>query len=115
MLRTVLLAAIFSLSGACALVFETLWFHQAALTLGNTVWAVSLVLSAFMAGMAIGNALAARFGDRLRNGLIVYACLEAVVALVGTALVYWMPGIGAAFAHSVQPLVSHPAVLSLLR
>lgn len=115
MLRTGLLAAIFLLSGFCALVFETLWFHQASLALGNTVWAASLVLSAFMTGMAIGNALAARFGDRLRNGLLAYAGLEVVVALVGTALVYWMPSFGAAFARVAQPLGSQPALLSLLR
>jgi spermidine synthase len=115
MLRTGLLAAIFLLSGACALVFETLWFHQAALALGNTVWAASLVLSAFMTGMAIGNALAARFGDRLRNGLVAYAGLEVVVALIGTALVYWMPSFGAAFARVAQPLGTQPALLSLLR
>ncbi len=115
MLRTALVAAVFLLSGACALVFETLWFHQAALALGNTVWAASLVLSAFMAGMAIGNALAARFGDRFRNGLLVYAGLEILVALVGTGLVYWMPSFGATFARLAQPLSSQPGLLSLLR
>jgi predicted membrane-bound spermidine synthase len=114
-LRTVLVAAIFLLSGACALVFETLWFHQAALALGNTVWAASLVLSAFMAGMAIGNALAARFGDRLSNGLLAYAGLEVLVAAVGTALVYWLPSFGAQFARLALPLDSHPALLGLLR
>jgi spermidine synthase len=115
MLRTLLLATIFLVSGACALAFETLWFHQAALALGNTVWAASLVLSAFMAGMAIGNAMAARFGDRLRNGLLAYASLEAFVALVGTALVYWMPSFGAWFARVAQPLGDQPALLSLVR
>ncbi|HKP58432.1 MAG TPA: hypothetical protein VJV78_17020 [Polyangiales bacterium] len=115
MLRTGLLAAIFFVSGACALVFETLWFHQAALALGNTVLAASLVLSAFMLGMASGNALAARFGDRLRNGLVVYAGFEIVVALVGAALVFWMPGFGVAFARLAEPLGSQPALLSLLR
>lgn len=115
MLRTALLATIFLLSGACALVYETLWFHQAALALGNTVWAASLVLSAFMAGMAIGNALAARFGDRLPNGLSIYASLETVVALAGTALVFGMPSFGAAFARAVQPLGDQPALVSLLR
>ena len=40
-----ILCGIFFLSGASALVFETLWFHQAGLAFGNSVWASSLVLS----------------------------------------------------------------------
>jgi predicted membrane-bound spermidine synthase len=54
---TTLLCAIFFLSGASALLFETLWFNQAGLVFGNSVWASSLVLAAFMAGLAMGNGL----------------------------------------------------------
>ena len=63
----VTLCLVFTASGAAALAFETLWLHQARLALGNDVWASSLVLSAFMAGMGAGNGLCARVGDRLRN------------------------------------------------
>jgi len=62
-----LLTAAFFASGASALIFETLWFRQAGLAFGNSIWASSLVLSAFMAGLALGNALAARVGPRLAN------------------------------------------------
>ena len=55
------------LSGAAALAFETLWFRQAGLAFGKSVWASSLVLSAFMAGMAVGNLVCARYGDRVRR------------------------------------------------
>ena len=53
---TALLYAIFFASGASALIFEMLWFRQAGLALGNSVWASSLVLSGFMGGLALGNA-----------------------------------------------------------
>jgi predicted membrane-bound spermidine synthase len=53
------------LSGASALVFETLWFRQAGLVLGNAVWSSSPVLAAFMAGLALGNGLGGRFAARL--------------------------------------------------
>ena len=46
------LGGIFFLSGASALVLENLWFRQAGLAFGNSVWASSLVLSSFMAGLA---------------------------------------------------------------
>ena len=60
-----ILYAIFALSGATSLAFETLWFRQAGLTFGNSVWASSLVLSSFMAGIALGNGLAARYAARV--------------------------------------------------
>lgn len=42
---TIVLCAIFFVSGASSLVFENLWFRQAGLAFGNSVWASSLVLS----------------------------------------------------------------------
>ena len=53
------LCLIFLVSGASALIFETLWFYQAGIALGNSVWASSLVLAGFMGGLALGNLAAA--------------------------------------------------------
>jgi len=77
------LCAIFLLSGASALVFETLWFYQAGLAFGNSVWASSLVMAGFMGGLAAGNALAARVGDRLAGPVRVYAVLELLIGALG--------------------------------
>ncbi len=115
MLRTCVLAGVFVLSGASALVFETLWFHQAALLVGSTLWAASLVLSAFMAGMAAGNLGAALRGDRAQDGIRVYAGLELVVAISGVALVYLLPALGPVLAPLAEPLAGRPALLQLLR
>ena len=76
-----LLSAVFFASGASALIFETLWFRQAGLAFGNSIWASSLVLSGFMAGLALGNALVARAGARLSNPVRAYAFAEAAIAL----------------------------------
>ena len=64
---SLILCAIFFISGTAALLFETLWFRQAGLSFGNSVWASSVVLASFMGGLALGNALAAGFGARLRR------------------------------------------------
>lgn len=111
----VVLSAIFFASGASALVFETLWFHQAGLTLGNSVWASALVLSGFMAGMGLGNAAAFRFGDRVRSPVATYALLEIVIAVTGVALVYGLPHLGPTLAPWLGPLEAHPVVLGLAR
>src|SRR5947208_4155567 len=101
---TALLYAIFFAAGASALIFETLWFRQAGLAFGNSIWASSLVLSGFMAGLALGNALVARAGARLSNPVRAYAFAEAAIALTGVGLVYLFPVLGATLAPLFRPL-----------
>ena len=105
----------FFLSGCSALIFEALWFRQAGLAFGNSVWASSLVLAGFMAGMAAGNLIATRIGDRVRRPLAIYARAEAVVALSGLALVLLLPAMGAVLAPILRPLSGHLPLLNLVR
>ena len=107
-------AVIFA-SGVSALIFQTLWFRQAGLAFGNSVWASSLVLSSFMAGLALGNGLSARYGDRLRHPIRAYAIVEIVVGLAGGALVYLLPLLGSVFAPLLRPLLDEPWILNPLR
>jgi spermidine synthase len=109
------LYAIFFLSGAAALIFESLWFRQAGLAFGNSVWATSLVLTGFMAGLGLGNALAARFADRFPNPIRAYAVVEATIALTGVALVLVLPSMGLAFAPLLRALDDAPLVLNAAR
>ena len=48
------------LSGAAALVYESLWMRSFGLVFGSTTGAVALVLAVFMGGLALGSAVAAR-------------------------------------------------------
>ena len=59
---TLTLCLVFFGSGVAALVLQTLWLQAAGLFLGHGVWASSLVLSAFMGGLAIGGLIAQRVG-----------------------------------------------------
>ena len=110
-----LLCLVFFLSGASALVFETLWFHQAGLAFGSSVWASSLVLAGFMAGLALGNAIAARHGERLGHPVRAYAFFELAIAGTGVALVYSLPHVGPAVAALLGPLADSTWVLNGLR
>ncbi|HUK56538.1 MAG TPA: spermidine synthase [Nitrospiria bacterium] len=112
---TALLCTIFFISGASALIFEMLWFHQAGLAFGNSVWASSLVLSGFMGGLALGNAMAARYGAGFRSPIRIYAFAEAAVALTGLGLVYQFPFIGAFLAPWLHPLLENPWLLNPIR
>jgi len=84
---------VFLLSGAAGLIFELAWFHRAGLVFGNSVVAATVVLSSFMGGLAIGNAIAGWLGPRVRRRLQVYAALEATTAVAGLALTYILSGI----------------------
>jgi predicted membrane-bound spermidine synthase len=103
------------LSGFTALVFETLWFRQAGLALGNSVWSATLVLGSFMGGLALGNGLVLRFGQRLARPLKTYALLELLIAASGVVVVLVLPAIGAWLAPLFRPLIDLPAALNPLR
>lgn len=112
---SITLSFVFLLSGIAGLVFETLWFRMAGLTFGNSVIASSLVLSSFMAGLAVGNALAARRGSRIGRPILAYALLECVVGLTGLGLVLLFPRLPALLAPVWRPLLDAPLPLNLIR
>ena len=66
----------FFLSGATGLVYQVVWLRLLGLVFGHTVYATTTVLSAFMAGLALGSLLAARRMARLKNLIAVYGWLE---------------------------------------
>ena len=108
------LTLVFFLSGAAALLFQTLWFRQAGLVFGNGVWASSLVLSSFMAGLALGNALAPRLVAS-RPPLRVYVALEVAIGLAGLALVAALPDVGLRLAPLFRGLADRAAALNAAR
>jgi predicted membrane-bound spermidine synthase len=111
----VFVCAILFLSGAAALLFEQVWFRKAGLLFGNGVWASSLVLASFMGGLALGNALAARWAGRLWRPLLAYAGVEAIVGTAGVALVLTLPALLVLVAPLLRPFLDSPFVLNPLR
>src|SRR5204862_4600622 len=81
--RVAILSGILFLSGIGALIFETLWLRLSGLAFGNSVWAAALILSSFMAGLAVGKRMAASSQVRRWRPLHLYAVLELAVAGLG--------------------------------
>ena len=77
------LATLLVVSGFTALVFETLWVKQLGRVVGVEVHAVTIALSAFFAGLALGGVLLGRLADRSSRPVRLYAALEAGVAVLG--------------------------------
>jgi predicted membrane-bound spermidine synthase len=91
------------LSGATALVFQTLWVKQITLVVGIEVRAVAVVVAAFFAGLAAGAAVFGKLIDlRRRRPLVWYAALEALVALVGVSTTLVLPYTPTVFAALEQ-------------
>ncbi len=73
----------FFLSGAAGLVYEIVWMRMLGLVFGHTVFAITTVLAAFMAGLALGASLFGRLIDRQGRPLLVYGFLEAGIGVYG--------------------------------
>ena len=113
-MRLAILSAVLFLSGISALIFETLWLRLSGLAFGNSIWAAALILSSFMAGLALGTAIAASSKLRTRP-LKLYAGLEIAVALFGCTIVFALPIIGELLRPLFQTLWNHQTILLALR
>ena len=107
-------AAILGVSGFVALVYEVTWTRVLAMTLGPTTYAFSAMLVAFIAGLAIGSAIAASMVPRTRRpGVWLGAAMiaAAAAALLASARVDQLPLTVAAAAG--QPGASFTSVFAL--
>ena len=101
-----LIAVCFVLSGATALIYEVLWARMLGLVFGATTLAVSAVLAAFMGGLALGSAVAGRFGARAKRPVRWYGVIEIAIGLYALLVPLLFRGIDRVYALVWQQL--HP-------
>lgn len=106
---------VFFFSGCSALIFETAWFHIMGIVLGSSVWSAASVLTAFMAGLASGNAIMAGRGHRLGDLVRAYIIIELVVACGGLLVVFLLPGLAPRIAALLSGYSGSQALLNLSR
>jgi spermidine synthase len=114
-MRVAIVSAILFLSGCSALLFQTLWLRVSGLAFGNSVWSAALILSSFMAGLALGSAIAASTTLSRLRPLAVYAGLEMVVAIFGCTIVFGLPLLGEWMRPVFQALWNHQQLLNVVR
>ena len=76
---------LFLVSGAAGLVYEVTWTRAFGVVFGNTVFAVSTVLTSFMLGLAGGSWLFGRIADRSSRPLKLFALLEVGIGVYAFA------------------------------
>src|SRR5687768_12487207 len=107
----------FVVSGATGLLYEVAFSKVLATIFGATAYAVSTVLSAFMAGLALGAFLGGKIAHRLRRPLAGYGVAEILVGLVCAATPWAFDGITWAYlalAASSDSLLALTAVRGVL-
>ncbi|MCY3761354.1 MAG: fused MFS/spermidine synthase, partial [Gemmatimonadetes bacterium] len=96
------LLVLFFVSGACSLVYQLIWARMLVVVFGVGTWAVSTVLAAFMAGLALGSFGFGRLADRRGDPLRIYGLLElgiAAAALLIPAGIAGLEGVCAALSR----------------
>ncbi len=103
------------LSGSCGLIYEVLWMKLLTLVIGNTVFSITTVLSAFMGGLALGSFLGGRLLHRFREPLKIYAILEAGIGVCALLLPLAIASTAPLFRFVYQVLDPSFYTLGLLR
>ncbi|MEK7398824.1 MAG: fused MFS/spermidine synthase [Candidatus Poribacteria bacterium] len=107
--------AIFFFSGAVGLIYEIVWNRMLTVVFGSTVFAVTTVLTAFMAGMAIGSYYIGKYADRHRNSLKIYAYLELGIGVYAVILPLILAGTNAIYILLHRNLEASFYLLSFFR
>ena len=106
---------LFLFSGISGLVYEVVWTRLLTTVLGNTIYAVSIVISAFMAGLSIGSLIAGRYLDARKDPLRLYAILEIGIGVTGFCLTLVLNQTGPLYIWIHHVLSGSGIVLSLGR
>lgn len=113
--RLVFVAPLFLLSGATALLYQVAFGKKLSTIFGATAYAVSAVLAAFMAGLALGSWLGGRYGMRVRRPLVVYGAAEVAVGIVCAVTPALFDAIASGYLALLHALPSSIAAVSAAR
>lgn len=105
---------IYGLTGAAAMALEVLWVRSLAMVLGSSIHAFTLMLAAFLLGLAVGSSVASsRWMASLRAGpaLAVTVAGAGAAAFAGTWLIDALPDLVYHAARS--PNLSTPIMWAL--
>ena len=100
------LLPLFFVSGATALVYQTIWARDLHLVFGTSTFAIATVLAAFMCGLALGGFAMGRYADGIVRPLRAYGLLEIGIgayALLFPTLIRWVTPIYLAVHQSLDP------------
>ena len=112
---TALIIVIFVLSGFAGLSYQLVWMKHLMLIFGVSHAAISTVVAAFMAGLAIGSIVLGRAADRVRHPLRLYALLEIGIGVSAAALPSLLSLVNTAYVSMARSTPGHSWEFSAIR
>jgi spermidine synthase len=109
------LTGLFFLSGASSLILETIFSRLLTYTFGNTAQAVSAVLAAFLAGLALGAYVLGWWSDRAKTSPALYGALEIAIAAYALLIPRLFSLLTAEYVNICHRFALGPAGLTALR
>ena len=100
------------LSGLIALGFEMAWFRVFALASSDRAPAFALLLSTYLAGIAVGSFLSERLTMRYSVGQVVQT-IGVMLVMAGALSVYLPPLVATLMVHGIAFLISAPAFFAV--
>ena len=78
------------ISGANVFVYEVLWTRMLVHVLGSSIYAFATMLSAFLAGIALGGGIAGKLASDRNRSAILFAGAQVLIGLLSVAVYAWM-------------------------
>lgn len=92
------------LSGFAALSYEVIWTRVMAMMVGSSTYAFTMILTAFVAGIALGSAICSRFVHRFKHPMVVLGALQIILGVTAFTVV---PVLGAMPFHITGLIARH--------
>ncbi len=103
--KLILFAALFLVSGMAGLIYEIAWERLLELYFGVTMVSITLIVSAYMAGLGLGSLFGGRIARQVKSLLFVYGLVEIGIGLFGLVSPPLFTWVGQATAGSPYWLV----------
>ncbi|MHC4457180.1 MAG: fused MFS/spermidine synthase [Planctomycetota bacterium] len=112
-----LILVCFFFSGLTGLIYEILWTRMIVKVIGGAPFAVSIILTVFMAGLGLGSYIASRTIDRIKEPLRlvrIYGILELAIGGYGLVLPWLLAAFLPLYAMLYNRLFAHFMVYNFL-
>ncbi|GAB6906318.1 hypothetical protein JCM12296A_21530 [Desulfosarcina cetonica] len=107
--------SLFAVSGFCAMAYEVLWTRLLGLIAGPTTYCFTLVVAAFIVGLAVGSILFGRLADRTPHALGWMIGTQMAAALAALAVSQLLGGGQFFFAKLIHAYQGHFSHLVLIQ
>ena len=109
------ISILFLISGITGLVYEVIWTRMFTTVFGNTTYAVSIVLAAFMGGLALGSFVIGKYIDKKQNFLKIYAFLELGIGVTALLMPLFLKVLNQIYGVFYLHLHSSSLLLTIIK